>query len=47
VQLIEGKHFFDVELGVNQFIALVVVYSGQSELAGVPAPPLHVVDRAL
>jgi hypothetical protein len=31
VQLIEGKRFFGVELGVNQFRALVVAYSGQSK----------------
>jgi hypothetical protein len=47
VQLIEGKHFFGVELGVNQFRALVVAYSGQSELVGATAPPLHVVDLTL
>jgi hypothetical protein len=47
VQLIEGKCFFGVELGVKQFRALVVAYSGQSELARVPAPTLHVVDRAM
>jgi hypothetical protein len=44
VQLIEAKRFFSVELGVNQFIALVMAYSVQSELAGATAPPLHVVD---
>jgi hypothetical protein len=47
VQLIEGKHFFGVKLEVNQFRALVVAYSGKSELVGATAPPFHVVDLML
>jgi hypothetical protein len=47
MQFIEGKQLLGVELGVNQVRALAIAYSGQNELAGATAPPLHIVDFTL